>query len=430
MFHFALGPAVAALPDLTLVVDGRRIPLTPHSRSSRSALQSQGTLWRKLRLSELTHFAAVPLARDRVHHMTVYGTHNRQTVVVAQKFYAPPTVTGALASAAFLLEGSYRSVTGPSERLSALGLDASQLTSVREVVDLDTALDPHQSAIALSMHHPNVGTKDPTANSATQSLLGGVGAVTTLGKTIASMPNGYGTNVLARNRDGTPSTITIKGTTSTFSTTQLSKDTKFTSAARAAFQASLRQVRNTGSLGIVLDKPLDQSPPDSSTWHQPEGIVVRPTPHTGLGAGVDVQVQNPGMVHGTQVQLDGAFSGGQLSVKLYNNFVRWVWVYVQYLRPTAPTCRSIPTPRCPTPSTRARLACCRRSSPCSASLSGTPTPSDATLDLPGRGRHRAPVVLRARQRRGGRRLAPVLPARRLRRRLYRAHRTRCWSRRS
>ena len=137
------------------------------------------------------------------------------------------------------------------------------------------------------------------------------------------------------NRDGTPSTITIKGTTSGFSTTQLSKDPKFTNNARPAFQASLRQVRDTGSLGTVLDKPLDQSPPDTSTWHQPEGIVAHPTPHapsTGLGSGVDVQVQNPGTVHGTQVQLTGAFSGGQLPVKLFNNYVRWVWVYVQYLK--------------------------------------------------------------------------------------------------
>ena len=187
VFHFALGPAVAALPDLTLVVDGHRIPLTPHSRSSRSALRSQGTLWRKLRLSELTHFAAVPLPRDRVQHLTVYGTHDGQTVLVAQKFYAPPTVTAALASAAFLLEGSYRSVTGSSERLSALGLDASQITSVREVVDLDTTLDPHQSAIALSMHHPNVGTKDPTANATTQQVLGGLDEVKALAETIKDM---------------------------------------------------------------------------------------------------------------------------------------------------------------------------------------------------------------------------------------------------
>src|SRR5262245_1449065 len=60
VFHFALGPA-AHLADLRVVASGREFALIPHTRSTRSALRSQGTLWRKIRRSQLTHFAVVPL---------------------------------------------------------------------------------------------------------------------------------------------------------------------------------------------------------------------------------------------------------------------------------------------------------------------------------------------------------------------------------
>jgi hypothetical protein len=335
VFQFALGPAAAALPDLTLVVNGLRIPLTGHTRSSRAALRSQGTLWSKMRLNALTHFAAAPLSPDRVHHLTVYATHNGQTVVVAQKFHAPATATSGFASAAFLLEGSYRAVAGSPQRLSDLGLDASQLTSLREVVDLDTVADGETTAKALCMHHPNVGTTNADEHKATDSLLTSESAVTTLGTTIKNMPGGFATRPQVLDRSGNPSVITIKGTTHNFNTIKFSTDTTFTNNARAAFTASLRTVRDSGNLGTVLDKPLDQSPPDTKTWHQAEGVIIHPTPYappTGLGAEVQVQLQNPGTVHGTRVEITGALSGQQLSLKLYNNFVRWVWVYVQYLK--------------------------------------------------------------------------------------------------
>src|SRR5262245_53269867 len=60
VFHFALGPA-AGLADLRGVASGSEFALIPHTRSTRSALLSRGTLWRKLRLSQLTHFAQLPL---------------------------------------------------------------------------------------------------------------------------------------------------------------------------------------------------------------------------------------------------------------------------------------------------------------------------------------------------------------------------------
>jgi hypothetical protein len=339
MFHFALG-AAAQVADLQLVVNGHRVPLTPHTRSSHSALRAQGTLWRKINLDALTHFAAVPLPRNRPIVMWVYGVRNGRTVVVAHKFHTPATATAALAAAAFTLTGSYGAVAPtPCPTTSALGLDPAQLASLREIVDVNTVFNPLNSAIALTMYHPNVATIDPTQHGATHTLLSQNGDVCALGTTIQTLHDNATDYVISDqvvNRNGQPSQITIKGTDYTFSTNKLNKDAPgLLDAARTAFVSGIHTVRDTQDLGTVLEKPLDESPPDTSTWHQPQGIVPRPIPYvppTGLGAAVQVRLQNFGTVHGTQVVINGDLSGRHLPLKLYNNFVRWVFVYVQYLK--------------------------------------------------------------------------------------------------
>jgi len=331
VFHFALGPA-ASLADLRVIANGQEVALMPHTGTTRSALRSQGTLWQKINQSHLTHFATVALPRERALLLSVYGTRRGQTVVVAQAFHAPERDTRALAKAAFELEGSYSSVAGSPDRLAALGLDASQLASPREIVDLDRIVDPNQTAMALTMLHPNVATITRVAD--TKNVLGQTPEVSTLGTYIGQMQQqgeDFATHVPAGQ-------ITVDGQTTTFSTVQLNQtDPNFTATARSAFVAGIRAVRNSGSLGEVINQPLDEihDEQDMSTWHQPEGIVIAPTPYTppsGVGAGVQVQVQNTGLLYGTYTVLNGGYSGGQLPLKLYNNYVRWVWVYVQYLK--------------------------------------------------------------------------------------------------
>ena len=346
VFQFALGPA-ASLADLSVVANGQRVALTPHTGTTRSALGSQGTLWGKIDQSKLTHFATVALPSERALPLTVYGTRRGQTVVVAHAFHAPQQATRALAEAAFKREGSYRSVTDCPNRLAALGLSVSQLTSVDEIVDLDRILDTYQTAITLTMYHPNVATKASTQVATTKSLLLQTPEVCTLGSYIDQMQQqgqDFATSVPAVDASGQPVEITVKGKdttkTTTFSTNQLNRtDPNFTATARSAFIAGIQGVRNTGSLGKVINQPLDEihDEQDSSTWHVPEGVVIAPTPYvppSGVGAGVQVQVQNPfpTLLYGTYTQLNGALSGGQLPLKLYNNYVRWVWVYVQYLK--------------------------------------------------------------------------------------------------
>jgi hypothetical protein len=340
VFHFALGPA-AHLADLRVVASGREVVLTPHTRRTRVALLSQGTLWRKISRSQLTHFAEVPLRRDRGTLLSVHGTRNGQTVLLAQAFHAPQAATRALAQAAFLLEGSYKSVAGSRERLGALELDASQLASVDEIVDLETVVDSHQTAIALTMLHPNVATVAPVEVPTTKSLLGQTPEVTTLGNKIDEMHQAgqdYATVVPALDADGNQSQIQVGTQTVALTTVQLNTtDTTFTSNARSAIVAGIHGVRDTGDLGKVINRPLDelQDPTDTATWHQPEGVVPTPMPYvppSGEQATVDVQVSNTGFWYGTQTNLNGPLSGRQVPLRLYNNYVRWVWVYVQYLK--------------------------------------------------------------------------------------------------
>jgi len=263
VFHFALG-AAASLADLKVVANGQQVALTPHTGTTRSALRSQGTLWQKIDQSHLSHFATVGLPRERVLLLSVHGTRRGQTVVVAQALHAPERDTRALAKAVFELEGSYRSVAGSPERLAALGLDVSQLTSVREILELDRVVDTNQTAIALAMFHPNVATIAPTQAAITKSSLGNTPAISGLGTYIQRMQtNGvdYATLVQAENPDGSPAQIKVGSTTTTFSTIQLNKtDPGFVQALRSGLSAAITGVPDNAQLGAVINKPLDQDP--------------------------------------------------------------------------------------------------------------------------------------------------------------------------
>ena len=98
--------------------------------------------------------------------------------------------------------------------------------------------------------------------------------------------------------------------------------------------ASIKGVRNSAQLGTTIDEPLVQDQKVSTlTWIQPEGMLpqLQSAGSLAAGAGIDINVKNPGVLFGTQTTLNGGYTNGQVPLKLYNNWVRWVWVYVQYI---------------------------------------------------------------------------------------------------
>ena len=177
-------------------------------------------MFRKLDTSVLTHYAEARVPRDRGLLMSVWATaaDPADEVLALLSFHAPSPAIRKVARAAYRLEGSYRSVAGSPQRLGALGLQAEDLASWDEVADLDAVVDTHQTAIALTMLHPDVATIASTEVTTTKALLGQTSDVSNLGTYIGTMSEPWSTTTPAVNADGTPTQITVGSTTATFST--------------------------------------------------------------------------------------------------------------------------------------------------------------------------------------------------------------------
>jgi len=341
--QFALD--VPGVSGLVLVANGSQVPLVAHTAASRAALRSAGGLWRAIDLGALTHYVppvSLPGARGLL--VSVQGRRGARNVVVAEVWHAPAAATLALAQACQRLLGSLNSVVDDSPRLRLLGLTLGDFRTAQQVVQLDQVGDAYQSAAALTMSHPQVATLDPMAVATTKAVLGDTPPVQALGSYIRVMQRAgrdFATLEEATDPDGSPSVIKIGDTETTFSTIVLNDtDARFAAATRTSVMGGITAVRDTGSLGAVTDAPLDDDPAAATaTWAQPQGLVPRPQPaaaqagaQAGAQSGLNVKVKNPGYLYGTYTKA-GAYSGGKVPVTVYNNYVRWIWIYVQYLGP-------------------------------------------------------------------------------------------------
>jgi hypothetical protein len=325
---------------LVLIANGERIDLRAHTSASRSSLRAQGGLWRSIDLSALSHYVeGVRLPAHRASLGRVEGRRGKHEVVVSEIWHTPAQATLKLANASHQLTGTLNHVTGSTQRLNALGLDAADLRTAEAVAQLETVGDGYQTASALTMTHPNIATIDPDATATTKALLGQTAEVTTLGSYIGQMQRAgrdFATLEEAVDPDGTPSEIQVGDIRTTFSTIQLNQtDVRFHRNTRAAVSAGITGVRDDPDLGAVIDKPLDEDPAASTrTWVQPQGVRAQPLPYgeqLQAQAGVEAKLKNNGFLYGTRTVLRGGYNNGQVPVRLYNNFVRWMWAYVQYL---------------------------------------------------------------------------------------------------
>jgi len=341
--QFALD--VPGIAGLMLVANGIEVPLRPHTAASRSALRAAGGLWKVMDLGVLSHYvpaAAVPaMPSSRGMLVSVQGRRGRLNVLANEVWHVPAAATLALAQASQRLLGSLEAVVDDSPRLAMLGLTLADFTAAAEVVQLDLVGDAYQSATALTMSHPQVATIDPMMAATTKAVLGDSPPVQALGTYIRTMQRAgrdFATLEEAVDDDGSPSVIKIGDTETTFSVIMLNDtDARFTAAAAASVSGGIAAVRDTAVLGAVTGQPLDEEPAASTaTWVQPQGIVPRAQPAAqaaaAAAAGVSVKVKNPGFLSGTYTRA-GSLSGTKVPVTVYNNYVRWIWVYVQYLGP-------------------------------------------------------------------------------------------------
>ena len=236
--HFALAPAVSGgIANLELVANGARTPLVAHTADSRAALQNQGGIFAAADLNALSHYVHdVPLPTDRAMLVSVHGRRGAKQVVVGQMFHTPEATTLAIARVAASSGNGVGSMIGSDERLAALGLSATQVTTPQDIGQLDSILDIHQTAYAIAMCHPNVATIEDSSVTVTKSVLGQVPEVGELGNYIGQMQSqgqDWATLAPATNRDGSPSSLAFKDpnnpgtvTTKPLSTIQLSPDTE------------------------------------------------------------------------------------------------------------------------------------------------------------------------------------------------------------
>jgi hypothetical protein len=337
--QFALG-SLQGVDNLRLQVSGREYPLVPHTDASRAQLRSEGGVWGQANVDSLTHYVSgVTLPIDRSMLITVNGTRNGGDVLLALHYTIPPDASAAAADVAQHVNGSPGAAVG-SERLRRLGLSMSDVRSANDVMELDSLVDPLSTAVGIVMSHPNVATIDQTSAKATTSLLQDDPAVGTLATNIDQLnqkAEGWASSRTATDADGTPSNIVIGGQTTTFQTIVLTSDETFRANAKDALSAGIRGVRNTADLGAVITTPLeDDQNASTRTWVQTQGLVPATTQYepTLQGQAVTIKVKHPGTLFGTQVKPDGPIAAdGGVPLRIYNNFVRWAAVYVQYLGP-------------------------------------------------------------------------------------------------
>ncbi len=350
-FQFALG-GLREVRDLVMVADGKRVALLTHTSSSRKALRARGGLWRQIDLGALTHHVpAVSLPTGRSTLVSVYGIKGRREVLVAQSFHVPQATTLAMAKTAHKLKGSFGSVVPSNRGLRSLGLTDAKVSTPTDVVQLGTVVDRNTTAAAIVALHPQIATKDSAATNATNTLLLGNAAVASLANAIKSIQDAGGsiaTQIPATDPNGSatelkipivdPNTKKVTGYKTTgFATTKFTDDQNFRDALSSAVISGIREVRDTSSLGAVINKPLDQDPAASTkTWVQPDGVIPTPKPYppaspSKTADGLQIKVKDAGLVFGTRTEISGSYADGKVPLRIYNNWVRWIWVYVQYL---------------------------------------------------------------------------------------------------
>ena len=271
--------------------------------------------------------------------LTVQGRRGDRAVLVAQTWHVPQAHTTRLARAVHRVTGSYEAAVGSPQRLVRLGVGTHHaIGSPAAIAELDTIVEATQTAVAFAMCHPSVATIDPTAAAGTKMLLGATPAVQALGTHIDVMQNRNGEDWATMpditDSDGSPTQFVIGGTTTTLQTVVLNQtDATFVETARDAVAASVLGVRDTAALGAVIDQPLEEVS-TTATWVQTTGVVPETTlPQRLLQDTPTVHLKHRGTQFGTRVTVrgDGTLQNSQVPLRIYNNFVRWVDIYVQYL---------------------------------------------------------------------------------------------------
>jgi hypothetical protein len=320
----ALGSA-AGVQNLTLSVGGVEYPVKPVIQADRQQLV--GGVYSKLDTTKLTHVAHdVNLPSDRPLLLHLTGQLGANTVYVAETIHVPRASLVFAWRAALTLAGSVPQLLGAAHWITELGVFSPATLTAEDLADLTASITPSSIAAALAYKHPEVASLESDSAAITMTLLLANPGVSNLAAQIWQMiqeGTPYAKEVPILDGNGNPIYITDPDTGASVqaSTIQISSD--LNDRFGLAVSLAVNDVKNSMDL-------------EGKTWNLTPGTPPQPQSASSLGAPADdafnITQSRTGYNWGVKVSVDSFDpSTRTIPIKVWNNYVRYISAYVQYL---------------------------------------------------------------------------------------------------
>jgi hypothetical protein len=323
----ALGSAAGA-ENLTLSVGGVEYPVELITDAHRQDLVALGGVWSMVDTARLTHVARnVDLPSDRPLLLHVTGQLGGNTVYVAETIHVPRESLVFAWTVALALAGSDPQRLGVTRWAAELGVSLPEQLNADDLADLTATITPSSIAAALVYKHPEIVSLESDSAAITMTLLLASPGVSDLAAQIAQMlqqgiPYAEEVPVLDENGDQVylqdpDGTVQVPANTVEISS---DLDDRFNRAVRLG----VNDMKNSMEL-------------EGKTWFLTPGTPPQPIPVGSVVLPADdlfaVTLDWTGFKHGIKIEKNGDFepSTRQLPIKVWNNYVRYTSVYVQYL---------------------------------------------------------------------------------------------------
>ena len=317
----------SALGNLTLHAGGNLYSLETMTDLDRAELASQGGFYGKMDTSRLSHVARnVDLPGDRPLALFVTGPTDSGEGYFYETIHVPMDSAVTAWKAALQLAGSVSELVGDCNWLEELGIASPNELSAEDLAQLNVTVSPSLIAASLVYKHPEISSLEKDSSAVTMTLLLSDPGVSDLGALIAQMieqGKPYATEVPVLDGDGNPVYITNPTTGDKIQAFTMEISTDLTDRFGRAVRLCVNDVKDCMDL-------------EGKTWNLTPGTPPEPRSTDAEDAtesdDYQVVIQWTGYRHGAKVT-HGDFdpSTRQIPIKIYNNYVRYLGVFVQYL---------------------------------------------------------------------------------------------------
>jgi hypothetical protein len=322
----ALGDT-AGVQNPTLSVGGITYALQSVTEADRTQLVSAGGGYRLMDMAMLSHVARdVDLPSDRPLLLHVTGQLGADTVYVAETIHVPRESMVFAWKAALALAGSVSQLLGDVSWLTELGVTALEQLTAEHLADLTATITPSSIAAALAYKHPEVASLESDSSAITMTLLLANPGVSDLATQIAQMLQQgipYAVQVPILDENGQPIYITDPDTGASVQALTMQINSDLNDRFGRAVRLGVNDVKNSMDL-------------EGKTWNLTPGTPPQPQPASSVGAPADdafnITQSRTGYNWGVKVTIDSFDPTTRtIPIKVWNNYVRYLSAYVQYL---------------------------------------------------------------------------------------------------